>query len=67
MGVVTALFFGRAFDLPDGRIILPCFSCGTPLWGVAHTCIGRAARDEAAATEARFWDIIGATGLDGLA
>jgi len=37
--------FGRAFDLPDGRIITPCVECGTPLWGYGHLCIGREWRE----------------------
>jgi len=34
------MFFGRAFELPDGTIVLPCFRCGMPLWpGVIHVHI----------------------------
>jgi hypothetical protein len=33
--------FGRAFELPDGRIVLPCEFCGSPAWEPEkHMCPG---------------------------
>lgn len=45
-----ALFFGRAFDA-QGRVVLPCFQCGTPLWGPPHECIGQDWRNFEAAVQ----------------
>lgn len=34
-------FVGRAFELADGTIILPCEFCGNPVWDPSnHTCEG---------------------------
>ena len=35
------MYFGRAFELADGTIILPCDYCGNPVFvPPEHTCEG---------------------------
>lgn len=35
------MWFGRVFELTDGRIILPCEFCGNPAFEPdRHTCAG---------------------------
>lgn len=47
------MFYGRAFDLADGTIILPCGFCATPEFpGAVHACQAKADHEFASLAEA---------------
>lgn len=43
MGYREQIYYGRAFELATGEIVLPCEFCGNPVWPTvidSHMCNG---------------------------